>query len=335
MRTDLSLLCVAIYRDSLILSGESCKSFVSALLSPFKAWVAGSNPAALTKIPGNSKDFLRGARHGPRRLGPPVLNLVMAESSSCYNHSLMFSAGKLTRLLLLLALSVSCGAVLSFAQSDAPSKSDNTQKQQAASGTDDAVLISGLKQALEISSTKAISQTGKRDGFLENEAIRILLPPRLQAIGKSMRMLGRGDEVDELEIAMNRAAEEATPQARPIFSAALKNAVFKDPRLIVDGTDSAATDYFRRSSSSDLTAAFTPIVHRTMEHLGVTKQYKRVLKSDPGGNAIANEFDLDQYVVEQTLDGIFNVMASEESMIRREPSAQNSELLKEVFGASK
>jgi Protein of unknown function (DUF4197) len=247
----------------------------------------------------------------------------------------MFSAGKLTRLLLLLALSVSCGAVLSFAQSDAPSKSDNTQKQQAASGTDDAVLISGLKQALEISSTKAISQTGKRDGFLENEAIRILLPPRLQAIGKSMRMLGRGDEVDELEIAMNRAAEEATPRARPIFSAALKNAVFKDPRLIVDGTDSAATDYFRRSSSSDLTAAFTPIVHRTMEHLGVTKQYKRVLKSDPGGNAIANEFDLDQYVVEQTLDGIFNVMASEESMIRREPSAQNSELLKEVFGASK
>jgi hypothetical protein len=201
------------------------------------------------------------------------------------------------------------------------------------SDPDNATVIAALRQALDISATKAIEQTGRQDGFLQNEAIRILLPPRLQPIGKSMRMLGRGDEVDELEIGMNRAAEDATPQAKPIFLAALKNLVWKDPNLILNGGNTAATEYFRRSSSADLSAVFTPILHRSLEHHGVIKQYKRVLNGDPGGNAVAKEFDLDKYVVDQTLEGIFEVMASEESNIRNDPAAQNSDLLKQVFGA--
>jgi Protein of unknown function (DUF4197) len=218
----------------------------------------------------------------------------------------------------------------SFAQSGPTAKSDDGSKQSSDPG--DATMISALREVVEISSTKAIAQTGKRDGFLQNEAIRILLPPRLQAIGKSMRLIGRGDEVDELEIGMNRAAEDATPQAKAIFLAALKNVVWKDPGLIVTGSNTAATEYFRRSSSADLSAAFTPIVHHSLERLGVIKQYKRVLKSDPGGDAIANEFDLDKYVVDQTLEGVLDVMASEESNIRNDPSAQNSDLIKQVFG---
>jgi len=218
----------------------------------------------------------------------------------------------------------------SFAQSTAKAKSNEGAKQSSDPG--DATMVSALRAVLEISSTKAIAQTGKHDGFLQNEAIRILLPPRLQSIGKSMRMIGRGDEVDELEIGMNRAAEGATPQAKPIFLAALKNVVWKDPALLVTGGNTAATEYFRRSSSADLSAAFTPIVHHSLERLGVIKQYKRVLKTDPGGDAIANEFDLDAYVVDQTLEGIFDVMASEESNIRNDPSAQNSDLIKQVFG---
>jgi hypothetical protein len=249
----------------------------------------------------------------------------------------MFSAAKLARLLLLIALLIPSGSLLSLGQSDDSakddaSKSDATHKQRQSSDPDDATVISALKQALEISSAKAIAQTGKHDGFLQNEAIRILLPSKLQAIGKSMRLLGRGDEVDELEIGMNRAAEDATPQAKPIFLAALKNLVFRDPQLVLTGGDTAATEYFRRSSSNDLEAAFTPIVHHSMERLGVIKQYKHVLKNDPGGSAIASEFDLDKYEVEQTLDGIFDVMAAEEGNIRRDPPAQNTEVLKEVFG---
>ena len=235
----------------------------------------------------------------------------------------------------LLLLVILCWPALSLGQPAVPAKSDGPPKQASDSGNlpDNLTLISGLKQLLDISSTKAIAQLGKHDGFLGNEAIRILLPPRLQAIGKSMRMIGRGDEVDELEIAMNRAAEDATAQAKPVFVAALKNLVVKDPKLVLNGGDTAATDYFRHSSSSDLIAAFTPIAHRSMERAGVIKQYKHVLKNDPGGSAIANEFDLDQYVVERTLDGIFNVMASEEGNIRQNPGAQNSDLIKEIFSA--
>lgn len=242
----------------------------------------------------------------------------------------MFSTRSFARALLLIALLDASCAISNFAQTTSAAKSNPNASPH--SDADNAMLISALRQALEISSTKAIEQTGKHDGFLENEAIRILLPPRLQSIGKSMRLIGMGDQVDELEIGMNRAAEDATPQAKPIFFAALKNLVFKDPRLILTSGDAAATEYFRRSSSADLSAAFTPILHRYLERHAVIKQYKRVLNSDPGGNAVANEFDLDKYVVDQTLEGIFSVMAAEESNIRNDPSAQNSDLLKQVFG---
>lgn len=242
----------------------------------------------------------------------------------------MVSTRNLARAFLLIVLVASSRAISSFAQTASAAKPNASSKES--SDPDSAAVISALRQALEISSTKAIAETGKHDGFLENEEIRILLPPKLQAIGKSMRMLGRGEEVDELEIGMNRAAEDATPQAKPIFLAALKNLVWKDPGLIVTGGNTAATEYFRRASSNDLSAAFTPIVHRSLEHHGVMKQYKHVLNTDPGGNAVANEFDLDKYVVDQTLQGIFEVMASEETNIRTDPSAQNSELLKQVFG---
>jgi hypothetical protein len=243
---------------------------------------------------------------------------------------MFFVSNSLRRLLLVAAL-IPCCPVFSPAQDDA----SNTAKQRQASEPDDATVISALKEALEISSTKAIAQTGKHDGFLQNEAIRILLPPKLQSIGKSMRMMAMGDQVDELEIGMNRAAENATSQAKPIFLAALKNLVIKDPRIVLTSGDSAATEYFRRASTTDISAAFTPIVHHAMEHLGVMRQYKRVLKSDPGGNAIANEFDLDQYVVDQTLNGIFEVIAAEESNIRNQPAAQNSDVMKVVFSAPK
>lgn len=243
----------------------------------------------------------------------------------------MFSARNFVRAAMVAALMPGCAGV---SPSQANARSDR-QTQQAASAPDNATVISGLKQVLEISSTKAIAETGKHDGFLQNEAIRILLPPKLQSIGKSMRLIGMGDQVDELEIGMNRAAEDATPQAKPIFLAALKNLVFKDPRLVLNSGDTAATEYFRSSSSSDLSAAFTPIIHHSLERLGVIKQYKRVLKADPGGNAIANEFDVDKYVVEQTLNGIFEVMASEESNIRSQPGAQNSDVIKVVFGGAR
>lgn len=195
-------------------------------------------------------------------------------------------------------------------------------------------IVSGLKEALAVSTNKAVALTGKHDGFLRNDAIRILLPPKLQAVGKGMRLLGMGERVDELEIGMNRAAEQATPQAKQIFLASLKKMTFSDARSILAGNETAATDYFRRTSSDDLTAAFTPVVHRSLERVGVVRQYDSVIKNAPGGTVLAGEFDLDKYVVEKTLDGIFYVLGAEEAKIRKDPAAQTTELLKEVFGGN-
>jgi uncharacterized protein DUF4197 len=141
-----------------------------------------------------------------------------------------------------------------------------------------------------------------------------------------------GAQVDALEVGMNRAAEQATPQAKQIFLNAVKRMTFADARQILTGGDTAATDYFKRQSSAELTTAFAPIVHRSMENVGVVQQYNRVLNSAPGGSALAGRFDLDKYVVGKTLDGLFYMLGQEEKKIRQNPAAQTTALLREVFG---
>ena len=203
-----------------------------------------------------------------------------------------------------------------------------------ASGLSNDKITAGLKQALEISTGKAVSLTGRPDGFLKNAAIKILLPPKLQTVGKGMRMLGMGAKVDELEVGMNRAAEQATPQAKQIFLAALKKMTFEDARQILTGGDTAATEYFKRTSTADLATAFSPIVHSSMERVGVVQQYDRVIKSAPGGSALAGQLDLNKYVVGKTLDGLFYMLGEQEKQIRNNPTARTTALLKEVFGGS-
>ena len=107
---------------------------------------------------------------------------------------------------------------------------------------------------------------------------------------------------------------------------------FADARKILTGDDTAATEYFKRVSSEDLTAAFSPIVGRSMERVGVVQQYNRMLAGAPGGGAVAGQFDLNRYVVAKTLDGLFLMLGNEEKKIRRDPAAQTTTLLKEVFG---
>jgi hypothetical protein len=233
---------------------------------------------------------------------------------------------RLLRLSLLTIALALCCCTYAAAQSD-----DTLKKVDTASGLSDDQIVAGLKQALELSTSKAVALTGRTDGFLFNENIRILLPPKLQAVGKAMRLLGEGDTVDDLEIGMNRAAEHAAPQAKQIFLDALKKMTFTDARRILTGGDTAATEYFKRTSSADLTAAFSPIIHSSMQRIGVIKTYDHVIKTAPGGSAIANEFDLDKYVVGKTLDGLFYMLGQEEIKIRTNPAAQTTALLKEVF----
>lgn len=215
---------------------------------------------------------------------------------------------------------------------DALKQADETLNPRNTAGLTDSKIIAGLKQALQLSTGKAIALTGRPDGFLKNEAIKIVLPPKLEPIAKGMRMLGMGARVDQLEVGMNRAAEQATPQAKQIFIAAVKKMSFDDARKILTGDDTAATEYFKRTSSADLTAAFSPIVKHSMQQVGVVQQYDRLLANAPGGSVLAEQFDLDQYVVGKTLDGLFLMLGEEEKKIRKNPAAQTTSLLKEVFG---
>ena len=194
-------------------------------------------------------------------------------------------------------------------------------------------ITAGLREALNVSTGKAVAQTGRPDGFLKNEAIKILLPEKLQRAGKTLRMIGMGSQVDALEIGMNRAAEQAAPKAKQIFLRAVTRMTFSDARQILTGGDTAATEYFKRQSTDELTTAFAPIVHQAMENVGVVRQYNQIMKN-PMAGSLANDksFNLDNYVVGKTLDGLFYVLGQEEKKIRTDPAAQTTALLKEVFG---
>jgi hypothetical protein len=234
--------------------------------------------------------------------------------------------------LLPIALALGCATYSAAQLEDVLKKADAALEHRDTSGLSDDKIIAGLKQALQVSTSKAVALTGQPDGFLKNEAIKIVLPPKLETIGRGMRMFGMGQKVDDLEVGMNRAAEQATPAAKQIFLAALKKMTFDDARHILTGSDTAATEYFKRTSSADLTTAFSPAVHQSMEHVGVVQQYDRVIKSAPGGSTLVSQFDLDKYVVGKTLDGLFYELGEEEKKIRKNPAAQTTALLKEVFG---
>ena len=234
--------------------------------------------------------------------------------------------------LLSIALALCCSTYTVAQLDEVLKKAGETLGQRDISGLSDDKIIAGLKQALQVSTGKAVALTGKPDGFLKNEAIKILLPPKLKTVGQGLRMLGMGAKVDELEVGMNRAAEQATPKAKEIFLAALKKMTFDDARHILTGSDTAATEYFKRTASADLTTAFSPSVHRSMEHVGVVQQYNQVLNSAPGGSVLAGQFDLDKYIVGKTLDGLFYMLGEQEKQIRKNPAAQTTALLKEVFG---
>ncbi|HLQ51025.1 MAG TPA: DUF4197 domain-containing protein [Terriglobales bacterium] len=194
-------------------------------------------------------------------------------------------------------------------------------------------ITAGLKQALQISTGKAVAATGRPDGFLKNAAIKILLPPKLRTASNGLRMVGMGSQVDALEVGMNRAAEQAAPAAKQIFINALTKMTFADARQILSGGDTAATDYFKKVGSNQLTVAFTPTVHKAMENVGVVRQYNQMMQNPVAASLSKGQnLNLDNYVVGKTLDGLFYMLGEEEKKIRRDPAAQTTALLKEVFG---
>jgi len=204
----------------------------------------------------------------------------------------------------------------------------------AGSGAGEGDTVAGLKEALAVGTGNAVQTLSKTDGYFSDALVKILLPKKLQTAADLLKKAGYQKEVDELVLSMNRAAESAAPKARPIFEGAVKNMSFEDAKGILNGGNTAATDYFKTKTSSQLTEAFKPAVSDSMSEVGVTRAYKalteRYAAMMPFGNL--DSFDLDTYVTEKSVDGLFVKIAQEEEQIRTNPAARSTELLKKVFG---
>jgi hypothetical protein len=199
---------------------------------------------------------------------------------------------------------------------------------------DNATIINGLKEALRVGTQNAVRLTSSEDGFLGNELIRIALPDQLETLVKVLRTVGFESQVQELEVTMNRAAERGAGEATDVFVDAIAKMSFGDARAILDGNETAATDYFRDKTSGTLTKRFKPLVKEKMQEVGLVQQYESLVDRFTAIPLMsAPVLSLEDYVTDKTLDGLFTVLADEERRIRTDPSARVTELLQRVFGS--
>ncbi len=195
-------------------------------------------------------------------------------------------------------------------------------------------MVSAVRQALTQGSRRAIDSLGKRDGFLANKRVRIGVPSPLRNVERAMRKLGQGKTVDEFITSLNRAAERATPLASKILLSEIQKMSVNDVANIIRGPDNAATEFFRKTTSKQLAQSMLPIVTSATNSVGVTRSYKSLVKQAGPLAAFVDlrQLDLDAYVTQKCLDGLFLLIADEERLIRKDPVARTTELLKKVFG---
>ena len=192
----------------------------------------------------------------------------------------------------------------------------------------------GVRAALERGASVAVDLLGRPDGFLGNPKVRIPLPGQLQDIGQLMRNLGQGRRVDELETAMNRAAEMAIPMGRDILMAAVRSMTLADARGILTGGDTSVTDFFADRTRNPLTERFLPLVTEATERVELAQKYNAVAgRASRLGLVKPEQANVQQYVTGKTLDGLYLVIGEEERKIRRDPVGTGSQILRRVFGA--
>lgn len=198
----------------------------------------------------------------------------------------------------------------------------------------DGEIAAGLKEALSKGTSKATQILSKKDGYFKDEAVKILLPKQIQQVADVLKTAGYQKEVDNFILSMNRAAEKAAPKAKPIFVDAIKNMSLDDARKILTGNNTAATEYFKAKTSVRLADAFKPTVSESMKGVGVARAYKAMTEKYTALLPLINmeSPDLDAYITNKALDGLFYKIGQEEISIRTNPTARTTELLKKVFG---
>lgn len=195
-------------------------------------------------------------------------------------------------------------------------------------------IIEGLREALQIGTRNAVEKVSQVGGYYENPKIKIPLPSAIQKVEKLLRAGGVGTQLDAFEMSMNRAAERAAPEAKDIFWDALKQMNFSDVRKILQGRDNEATLYFKEKTYDRLSEIFKPIAHNAMSEVGVTRKYQELDAKVRSMPFVGNlTFDLDEYVTDGALGGLFFMVAEEEKRIRHDPEARVTDVLKEVFGS--
>ncbi len=192
----------------------------------------------------------------------------------------------------------------------------------------------GLKKALDQGINNAVDKLGVAGGFLNDPKVKIPLPPKLEKAEGALRMMGMGGQADELVTAMNRAAEAAVPESRVLLKQALKQMSVEDAKRILTGGDDAATQYFKQVTYAPLKIKFAPIIASATAKVKLAESYDKVAaKGVALGILKPEDANIQAYVTEKTLDGLYLMMAEEERAIRKDPMGQASDLLKKVFGA--
>lgn len=209
----------------------------------------------------------------------------------------------------------------------------DVKKMVPSSGETDGRIENGLIEAIEIGVQNAVSKVSGDDGYFKNPDIKILLPEKIKNLEGILRGAGLGSQIDAFELSMNRAAEVAAPEAKALFTDAVKQMTFDDAGKILQGPDDAATQYFQKNTGEKLFEVFKPIVQKTMADVGVTNYYQQLfVQVQKIPFADLSGLNLDNYVTESALDGLFFMVAQEEKKIRTDPQSRVTELLKDVFG---
>ena len=192
----------------------------------------------------------------------------------------------------------------------------------------------GLKQALMDGSAAAVSKLGTAGGFLDNPKVKIPLPPALQRIESALRFAGMRKQADDLVVAMNRAAEAAVPEAKTLLVDSVRQMSVQDAKGILTGGDTAATDYFRRTTQTQLTQRFLPIVKKATDQVGLAEQYNSLAgQASQLGLLKKDQSTVEGYVTQKALDGLYVMIAEQEKALRQNPLGATSDIVKRVFGA--
>ncbi|MDI3321799.1 DUF4197 domain-containing protein [Pinibacter soli] len=193
-------------------------------------------------------------------------------------------------------------------------------------------IVQGLKEALNVGAQNSTSKLSAADGFFKDAAVKILMPEEAKKVESTLRSMGMGKLVDDAILSVNRAAEDASKTAAPIFLNAVKGMSVKDALGVLQGADTAATSYLRKTTNSDLTSSFKPVIEQSLQKTNATKYWSEVFSAYNKVSFKKVDPDLTNYVTTKALNGIFYYVGEEEKKIRTNPTAQITDILKQVFG---